>query len=81
MAHQGGLQVHRTDPFTPGLDDVLGAVGQGDVGQLVQVPDITGAQPTVVEPLRVSVLVVATGDPRTPDLEQMCIRDSDSRDG
>lgn len=43
------LQLNRGDPFTAGLDDVFGAVGQGDEALLVDAADVTGAQPAGIE--------------------------------
>ena len=58
------LELDRRDPFAAGLDDVLRAVGQGDVAQRVDVADVACPQPSVGELLRVATEVVATGDPR-----------------
>src|SRR5699024_1919718 len=66
------LQVDRGDPLPAGLDDVLRAVGQGDVPEAVAVADVAGPQPAVVElRLRLGIARVGVpgGHPRTPDLE------------
>src|SRR5690606_19687013 len=49
VAHDGVLQVDRGDPLAAGLDDVLGAVNQGQVAVGGDLADVAGAQPPVVE--------------------------------
>src|SRR5262249_15326419 len=70
MAHDRVLELDRRDPLPAALDDVLGAVGDLDVAVGIDVDDVAGAEPPVVERLRrARVLVVARGDPGTAHLE------------
>src|SRR6478752_575694 len=71
VGHHGVLEVHRGDPLTAGLDQVLGAIDELDVGVALELGDVAGAQPTVLRELlaRVRVLVIGAGDPRAADLE------------
>src|SRR5690606_31251521 len=67
------LQVDRGDPLAAGLDDVLGAVNQGQVAVGGDLADVAGAQPAVVELVGVDLGavggVVGAGDPRAADLQ------------
>src|SRR4029450_1919864 len=67
--HGGVLQVHRGDPLPAGLDDVLGAVGQGQIAVRADRTDVARAQPAVRELLRVLLAVVPAGDPGTAHLQ------------
>ena len=62
------FQLDRRNPFTAGLDDVLGAVGQRDEALRIDAADVPGSKPAVVELRRIGILVVRTGDPRTANL-------------
>ena len=65
MAHQGILQIDRTDPLAAGLDQVLGAVGDLHVALGVDGGDVAGPQPAVVGPLVAELvrIVIGGGDP------------------
>ena len=53
VRHQVVLQLDRGDPLAAGLDDVLGAVGQGQETVRGERADVAGAQPAVAELVRV----------------------------
>ena len=66
VAHGGVLQVDGTDPFTAGLDDVLGAVGDGHEAVFVQGRDVARVEPVaIVQNAPALALEVAAGDPVT----------------
>src|SRR4051812_41109989 len=69
VRHQRPLELDGGDPLATALDDVLRAVGQGDVAARVDRAHVAGAQPAVVELRRVVVLVVRRSDPGAGDLE------------
>src|SRR5260370_22517335 len=50
MADQRVFQVHRTDPFSAGLDEVLGAVGDLHVAFGIDGDHVAGSQPAVRRP-------------------------------
>jgi hypothetical protein len=69
MPHQVGLQLDRGDPLAARLDDVLRAVGDGQVPVRADRADITGPQPAVAELRRVRITVVAGRDPGPAHLQ------------
>src|SRR6266568_222873 len=50
MTDQRVFQVHRTDPFSAGLDEVLGAVGDLHVAFGIDGDHVAGSQPAVRRP-------------------------------
>ena len=70
MGHHLVLELHRRYPLAPGLDHVLGAIGDLDEGLLVDRGDVPGAKPTVVEALGAGgILEIGGRDPRSTHLE------------
>src|SRR6476620_900677 len=71
VGHHGVLEVHRRDPLAAGLDQVLGAVDELDVGVALELCDVAGAQPAVIGELlaRIRGRGVAPCEPRATDLE------------
>jgi len=67
VAHRGIFQVDGTDPFTAGLDHILGAVGNAHIAIRIHAGDITGAKVAIlivgVDPFHPEV---ATAYPATP---------------
>ncbi|COU63507.1 Uncharacterised protein [Mycobacterium tuberculosis] len=68
MRDKAVLQLNRGDPFTAGLDDVFGAVGQGDEALLVDAADVTGAQPAGIELGLVTSPVIRASNPGPANL-------------
>ncbi|MNP46977.1 hypothetical protein D3C76_1410120 [compost metagenome] len=68
VTNDGVFQIDRGDPFTAGLDDILGAVRDLHVAVRVDGGDVAGIEPTVaVEDWAAFTAKVATGDPRAFD--------------
>lgn len=71
MADERVLQVHRTDPLSAGLNEVLGSVGDLHVAFGIDSDHITSAQPTVFGPPSgfFRQVVVTSGDEWAPDFQ------------
>ncbi len=68
MGHQVILQLNGGDPFSAGLDDVLGPVGKSEVSGGGDHSNVPGTEPAVVELGRILIQVVRPGDPGAADL-------------
>ena len=70
MPHDGVLDVKGGDPFTTGLDDVLGTIRDLDVPIGGDLADIARPQPSVDERIpRARIVVVLGSDPWSSDQE------------
>ena len=61
------FQVNRGDPLAAGFDQVLGTVGDQQILVRVDLGDIAGDEPAIVELVRLRIVVVLRGDPRPAD--------------
>ncbi len=76
VGHQRVLQLHRRDPLAAGLDDVLGAVGEGQEAVGGDGADVARLEPAVLAELVVGTqrfgvraVVVGAGDPGAAHLQ------------